>query len=449
MQTRQITEQLKKPSRYIPFGIVVLIILFFIFKGGNELDNDIAKVALGDLIKEVNVTGRVKAAQEVDLGFEKSGRVSSVTVDEGDRVFAGQVLVRLENGGIIADLEKAEANLKAERATLAQLERGSRPEEISIQETKIENASNSIEDNEQALLDEIQRSFTISDDAVRNKVDLLFSNPRGSSPELVVSVGNFQLKIDVEFERILIEEALNEWQSDLAIIDINSDLVEAGLKTKDNLTKISNFLDKMALIVNSLESSATIGQTTINSYQSDVSTARTNVNTAKTNISTDNEGLVDATATLNLERKNLELMVAGSDPQNILVQEAAVEAREADVKKNQAELRKTLIVSPINGVVTNQDAKVGEIIVASAIPVSVISDKSLQVEVNVPETDVVSIRVGNESRINLDAYDRDVNFPGVVVSINPGEIILQGVPAYETTIQFKEEDERIRPGMTL
>ncbi|HJN62898.1 MAG TPA: efflux RND transporter periplasmic adaptor subunit [Candidatus Paceibacterota bacterium] len=437
-----------RPYLSVFVAAVVLVLLFFLFKGEKAPDMDLTKASLGNLVREINVTGRVKAAQEVDLGLEKSGRVSSVNVGEGDRVFVGQVLIKLENGSITADLEKAKANFKSAEATLVELRRGSRPEEITIQETKIENAESSVGEARQALLDEIKKSFTSSDDAIRNKVDLLFSSPRTSSPELTVPTITSQLEIDIESERIQIESILNSWEADASIFTVNSNLTEAGVEIKDNLAKMRVFLDKMALVVNSLEASANLSQTTVDSYQSDISSARTSIDTASSNISTDNEGLVDANALLNLENRNLELLIAGSDPQKILVQEALVEAAQADVNKALAELRKTLIVSPISGVVTKQEARVGEIIGTNTTPVSVISDQSLQVEVNVPESDVVLINTGNSARINLDAYGSDIDFSSVVVSINPGEIVLQGVPAYKTTIEFLEEDERIRPGMT-
>ena len=432
-------------------GLIVLFVsitLFFVFRKETELDKDVLKVLRSDLVNEVNVTGRVKALQEVNLGFEKSGRVSSVSISEGDRVFSGQVLVRLENGSLLADLEKSKANLKSAEAVLNELKRGSRPEEITIQETKIENAKNSLQESKQALLDEIKKSFTVADDAIRNKVDLLFSNPRSSSPKLSITTTFSQLKIDVESERIQIEEILSLSKINVGIITTNSDLKEVGTSVKFDLIKMSNFLDKMALIVNSLEVNSNLSQTTIDSYKSDVSSARTSINTAISNISAKNDNFISSNSTLNLEIKNLELMIAGSDPQKVIAQEAVVEGAKADVTKNEAELRKTIITSPINGVVTKQEVKIGEIISANSTPISIISDRSLQVEVNVPETDVVLIAVGNSVRVNLDAYDRNTEFLGKVISINPGEIILQGVPAYKTTILFTEDDSRIRPGMT-
>jgi multidrug efflux pump subunit AcrA (membrane-fusion protein) len=430
------------------FGIVIIVALFFIFRKDQAPDIDFAKVEFGNLINEINVTGRVKASEEVDLGFERSGRVQSVNTKEGEQVYTGQVLVRLENGSIMADLDKAKANLKSAEAVLSELRRGSRPEEITIQKTKIINAENTVLEAKETLLDEIKNTYTVSDNAIGNKVDLLFLNPKSSNPDLKVSSNDPQLEINVQFERTQIGGILNNWKSETLTLNTDDNLTNAGSKTKGYLETISAFLNKMAIIVNGLEVNTGLSQATIDTYQTNISTARTSIDGAKSSLTTDNEALVNANSTLNLEKRNLELIIAGTDPQKILAQEATVEGAKADINKIQAELLKTLIISPINGVVTNQEAKVGEIISLNSSVVFVISDKSLEIEVNVPESDVVLISVGNNVRINLDAYGSDLNFFGKVVSINPGEIVLQGVPAYKTIIEFEKEDERIKPGMT-
>src|SRR3954470_23603988 len=73
-------------------------------------------------------SGTVEAT-EAQLGFQASGQVAEITVHEGDRVRAGQVLARLDPAEAQARRSQAEAQVAAGRAALAELERGSRPEE--------------------------------------------------------------------------------------------------------------------------------------------------------------------------------------------------------------------------------------------------------------------------------------------------------------------------------
>ena len=74
-------------------------------------------------------SGTVEAT-EAQLGFQASGQVAVITVHEGDRVRAGQVLARLDPAETQARRSQAEAQVAAARAAVAELERGSRSEEI-------------------------------------------------------------------------------------------------------------------------------------------------------------------------------------------------------------------------------------------------------------------------------------------------------------------------------
>jgi HlyD family secretion protein len=75
-------------------------------------------------------TGYVIAHHKIQVGSKIAGRVEWIGVDKGDRVKEGQVVVRLEDREYRAQLNQAKAALEAAQARLAELERGSRPEEV-------------------------------------------------------------------------------------------------------------------------------------------------------------------------------------------------------------------------------------------------------------------------------------------------------------------------------
>ncbi|MCA4823265.1 MAG: secretion protein HlyD [Serratia rubidaea] len=67
----------------------------------------------------------------VNLGFRVSGRLASLTVDEGDTVKPGQLLGKLDDGPYQNALLQAEANVGSAQAKLALLQAGYRDEEIA------------------------------------------------------------------------------------------------------------------------------------------------------------------------------------------------------------------------------------------------------------------------------------------------------------------------------
>lgn len=75
-------------------------------------------------------TGYVIAHHKIQVGSKIAGRVAWIGVEKGNRVKRDQVVVRLEDREYRAQFEQADAAYGGARARLAELERGSRPEEI-------------------------------------------------------------------------------------------------------------------------------------------------------------------------------------------------------------------------------------------------------------------------------------------------------------------------------
>jgi len=70
------------------------------------------------------------ASEEIPVASDITGRLEEILVDEGDSVTAGQPLARLEETAQRAQVEAAEAAVRAARARWERLQSGSRPEEI-------------------------------------------------------------------------------------------------------------------------------------------------------------------------------------------------------------------------------------------------------------------------------------------------------------------------------
>ena len=83
----------------------------------------------GGAPKAVAVTGTIEATQ-VDVSVKIAGRILERLVKEGDRVTRGQVLVRLDDSELAADARRQDASLRSAQATLRDLEKGARPQEI-------------------------------------------------------------------------------------------------------------------------------------------------------------------------------------------------------------------------------------------------------------------------------------------------------------------------------
>lgn len=68
--------------------------------------------------------------RQVNLGFKVGGRITEMTVDEGDRVDARKVLGSLDKSYFADEVRLARARVATQSAVLSKLENGTRPEEI-------------------------------------------------------------------------------------------------------------------------------------------------------------------------------------------------------------------------------------------------------------------------------------------------------------------------------
>lgn len=172
--------------RYLLVALILVAAGSYFYFGNNGVSDATLTVTSGDFIRKVSVSGIVVAAKEVDLGFAASGRIAGTYAKVGQRVYSGTILAQTENGDLIAMLAEAKADLDA-------LLSGTRPEEIAVASAAVYNA-------EAALVDAIRNAYTTSDDAVHNKTDSFFTNPR-TDPKLSFIVSNASLKSAIESDR--------------------------------------------------------------------------------------------------------------------------------------------------------------------------------------------------------------------------------------------------------
>ncbi|MDP2815414.1 MAG: efflux RND transporter periplasmic adaptor subunit [Rectinemataceae bacterium] len=132
----------------------------------------------------------------------------------------------------------------------------------------------------------------------------------------------------------------------------------------------------------------------------------------------------------------------------INAQKAIVEKASSDVRTQMERIGETILVSPTDGVITVVNGEVGEIAKPEMIVVSIVSTDAPHIEVDIPETTVANVIVGQTARITLDAFDGGTSWSGKVSSIDPAERVRGGAVYYRAIISFDQEDERMRPGMT-
>ena len=418
-------------------GIVLIIIIlgFFLFGGKKPIDTQNTAVATrGNILQEVSVTGQVKAATNVDLGFETSARIQNVSVKVGDHVNQGALVAEVESS-------QAQANLLEAQAQLTELKNGPRPEELAVQESTVASDVQAVTNAYSGVLDTTTDAFNKADDALHLKISGIFSGSQTSSYSINFTFCDSQLAQNTVSLRTSSELDLATWRSDRNLFPSSptqDDLSGALSKALQHLTTTKSFLSSLNQV---LSLDCTLSNTGLDLYRTNVNLAIANVTTALSAVNTKIQTIASLKLAVQIANDQLSLTKAGQTAEAIAVQEARVLAA-------QGELNKSKIYSPINGTVTRVDAVVGEFAATGKPLISVISDNSFEMEANVPEADIAKIKINDTATVTLDAYGPDVLFGGIVTKIDPAETVIDNVPTYKVTFHFVKEDPRIRSGMT-
>lgn len=130
---------------------------------------------------------------------------------------------------------------------------------------------------------------------------------------------------------------------------------------------------------------------------------------------------------------------------------AAVSQAEATLEGNETDLAKSVIRSPINGVVLSRSVEPGQTVAASlqAPVLFTLAEDLTQMElhVDVDEADVGMVREGQEATFTVDAYP-ERTFQARITQVRYGSETTDGVVTYETILEVDNSDLSLRPGMT-
>ena len=149
----------------------------------------------------------------------------------------------------------------------------------------------------------------------------------------------------------------------------------------------------------------------------------------------------------------VDTAMAGVASQQASVTQAQAAVTQADASVNQSQVNRnhTIIVAPIDGIVTQRSVDVGQTVAASmsAPTLFVIAADltEMQVNANIDEADVGRIRPGQHVTFRVDAYPAD-NFQGTVTQIRLQPVVVQNVTTYGTVITVPNKELKLKPGMT-
>ncbi|OGY52552.1 MAG: hypothetical protein A3J65_03950 [Candidatus Buchananbacteria bacterium RIFCSPHIGHO2_02_FULL_45_11b] len=480
------------------WAIIIILIIggvaakFLLFKG--KITEYVTQdVKLGSIIQTVSATGQVKSASEIELNFKNAGQLAVLNVKTGDKVLTNQVLAQLKATDLAISVTKAQADLLEAQANFDKTKAGATKEDIAVYQAAADKAGSDLisaqtdlsnakstysqtRDNEEKnVLVDVNSALTKANISLQKIYDTIYyegnettNNFSVSDPALLNTVKN-----GYAASQAAIKNAQTSYEA--AKIDYQDSQVNAAVT--DDLDALNELLTTLTDLSNLLDKVITTGNLTL----TELDTLKTNINTEKTTtaaslsaVQTGWHDLADARLNYQTKVKAAEEAVAVAQSalakaeadlaykkapariEDVALYEARLRKAQADLRLAQEKYDETIIRAPIDGVITDTNFSAGEQTSLVEPVVALLAAQNYEIEVDIPESDIVKINVLDEADITLDAFSGDNIFKGKVAAINPAQTKIQDVVYYKVTVIFIQDQpegikaltEKIKPGMT-
>jgi RND family efflux transporter MFP subunit len=403
-----ITSQLKYRRTWIGFA-VILVVLFFVARGGVEPEAPTAETPLPQVYTgtvgaqagqgSVLLIGLVEAKTQASLQAEVGGRVVSVPVSLGQTVTAGSVIAQLENASERAAVTQAQGAYEAALAGASQGNSGVREAEIQLEQAQT------------AYNAAVATAYTTLSSVVSGTIDDFFSDPTSSIPGLRVSGDTFSLNRD----RVALQSELPKLQTALATLSPQT-TDQVATEATAVATRMLGMVDSFyAIIVRDGERDQLHGAP-LSSYATEVLAARTSLSGTITALENAKRSLASANESLD------RIRVGGTDT-NVSLANAQIKQALGALRSVEANLAKTIIRSPITGTVNSLSIRAGDFVSAGTPLAEIANNSGLEITTYINESEVPLFTVGTAVQINGVATGTVTNVaPAVEASTGKIEI---------------------------
>jgi multidrug efflux pump subunit AcrA (membrane-fusion protein) len=441
--------------------LIIILLLVTIIGGGywyfDRNPDQLVQLQLRfGLISEAEATGLYRVsgyieADQIDVAAETRGRITRLTVDEGDFANAGQILVELDAALLEAEMGQAQARIALAKAQLAKIEAGVRAEEIAKAEAGVAVA--------EAQAEAAYRQWQ---DAI-----ILRDNPQ-------------ELDMQIDSARTALKLAELSIASAIPLKDAGEVLWELGKQQWENAYDDQRFCTRGKCITfqfpegarqdagvawnlagaNMWEAWVNLNQATVT--RDDTETAlndllrlRNDPQEAQIRVTQLEAAYHTALAEVKVTQARLEILEAGPRAEQIAVARAQVEQTEANLAALSVQRDQYTLSAPLAGWVVERVRHEGEMAVPG-VPLLTLADlTAVSLVVYVPELDVDLVSIGQEVEIFVDTFPNEP-FPGYITFISDeAEFTPKNVQTKEervntvfaVKIKVENEEQRLKPGM--
>ena len=425
---------------------------------------DVNSLALDTGADLVSAEGIVVPLRHAELSFEVGGQVAEILVEEGSQVVAGAPLLRLEAAELEIGLRQAEA-------TLAQAEANVDAAQIQVQVAQVSRTTAQLGIDAAAAQLALLQAGPLAEEIAAAESDLA-----AASAGISQAAAGRDATLAIPASQVQLAEAdvAAAMANERALRDAYDNILESCFETPEGEEICPLFgpvEEETRFRLQAAEANLVAAQTALDELNEGATPAQRRLANAAVTV---------AAAQRDAAQAQLDLLLAGPRPEQIMeaevgVQdaEAAVLQAEAAVLQAEAELAQAeagvvqartavatartaldqmTVTAPFDGTVADLPVKAGQV-VAPGTPVAILSDSSnwLVETTDLTELDVVAVAVGYPVDVTVDAIPDEV-VRGTVIDIDTTSTLTRGDVTYAVTIRLDQDDATALPlrwGMTV
>jgi len=401
----------------IVYAIVVVTVAYFVFFNNQNAQSIIETDVVPEVVVQsiqnlasgsiISTIGIVEAVSEARLQVEAGGRVMVVNTKLGSSVSAGTVIARIENASQSASLLQAQGAYEAALAGAAQSGVG------------VNQADNVLLSAKNAALGTERTAYSVVSDIFYNKVNNVIDDPYISAPTVVLigSEGSFLREEWKSYKKIL-----SRWQISSSMLTVDGDLDTALTVAKTNVVRLINIIDILVRILNDSNQDKLVAGQTVEAQKAIIVAQRINLNTTLSSLETAEVGLRNA---LNTQK---QAQLAGASGEQSL-SSAQVKIALGSLRAAQANYERTLVRTPISGVVNALYLKAGDYVNPGQAAGIIANNNGLEINAAVSFEDSIKLSVGDSVAINNNTTGT-INALGGAIDPTTGKVALKiSVPA--------------------
>ncbi|MBU3175319.1 efflux RND transporter periplasmic adaptor subunit [Clostridium estertheticum] len=199
----------------------------------------------------------------------------------------------------------------------------------------------------------------------------------------------------------------------------------------------------------SANSTADIARAAYNDAKNNYNTIHQQYNigdSAKSELDSAKSKMDSASLQVSTASDSLALLKSKIGPQTDAAAAGQVQQAKASLDLAQIQINNATITSPINGVISERNVEVGEVVASSVSVFTIIDTSSLRAEVNMTDKDVIKVKVNQKIPVQISSMNNKI-VQGIVDTISPSADAKTQL--YTVKLKIENPSNLLKPGMIL